>query len=203
MQRSLRIIAACLACTCLLTSSVLAQCLTGGITSVLQTTGPFVGLWKYTLTVTWDLPQGLSNIAMQCDWQCAAICQAGWTFDSPAGTGDGIASDEGTPGECTVPFAGMFDCMGTPSQGLIGPTVKWDALDNIDPMNPCEAGPTGTATVSFYVDLPPHDSDVPVIVIKNGQQVCTGTIQGKCPSCPVSVESSDWSDVKDLYVPRN
>ncbi len=199
MQRSLRAILAALVCTCLFVSSAFAQCVDGSITSALQTSGPFAGLWKYTLTVSWDLPQGLSNIAMQCEWECEGICQAGWAFESPAGTGDGIASDGGTPGECTVPFAGMFDCMGTPSQGLIGPTVKWDALDNIDPENPCEAGPTGMATVCFYVDLPPHASDVPLIVIKNGQQVCTGTIAGQCPSCPVSVEESVWGDVKVRY----
>ena len=195
MQRSLRAIVGVFACTCLLATSALTQCLDGTITSALQTGGPFAGLFKYTLTVNWDLPQGLSNIALQCEWECAGICQGGWAFQSPAGAGDGVASDEGTPGECTVPFAGMFDCQGTPSQGLIGPTVKWDALGS----SGCEPGRTGSATVSFYVDLPPHASDVPVIVIKNGQQVCTESIVGQCPSCPVSVKESVWGDIKVRY----
>ena len=195
MQRLLRLLAVCLFCISL-APATFAQCVDGTISSQLMTSGPFTGLWKYTMQVTWDLPQGLSNVALQCNFACGnAICNSAWSFDTPSGTGDGIASDEGTPGECTVPFAGEFLCSGNAQMNLVGPTIKWDALDSPE----CEAGTTGSATLCFYIDRPPDTGTSPVILIKNGQQVCSGTIQGDCPSCPVAVDATDWSKVKWLY----
>ena len=197
MQRSLRLLTVFLATTLVLVPGAFAQCVSGTITSELMTTGPFTGLWKYTLQITWDLPQGLSNVALQCNFACgSAICDSDWSFDTPSGSGDGILSDEGTPGECMVDFAGEFLCNGNAQQNLEGPTIKWDALDG----GACEAGPTGSATICFFVDLPPEQGNSPVILIKNGQQVCEGTVQGDCPSCPVAVEAASWSKVKDLYL---
>jgi hypothetical protein len=196
MQRMLSPLPILLACSViLLAPAAFAQCVSGSITSELETSGPFAGLWKYTLEITWDVQQGLSNVVIECGAECErAMCDAAWAFADTSGTGDGVTNDEtSTPGDCVVPFAGAFDCFGGPLHGLGGPTVKWDALDSPD----CEPGTTGSATLCFWVDLPPDpDSEAPIVLIKSGQNVCEGMIMGDCPTCPVGVESIDWSEVK-------
>ena len=182
----------------LLAPAAFAQCVSGTINSALETSGPFAGLWKYTLDISWDTPQGLSNVTLSCDFQCAAVCDAAWAFPDTAGTGPGINDDEDpVPGQCELPFAGEFDCRGNPSIGLAGPVVKWDALDG----NGCEAGPLGSATLCFWVDMPPDpNSSAPVVLVKNGQNVCDGMIVGDCPQCPVGAEPIDWSQVKFQFI---
>ncbi len=192
---------ALLACSLLLAPAAHGQCVSGNITSQLETSGPFAGLWKYTLDISWDTPQGLSNVTLQCDFVCASICDAGWAFADTSGTGAGINDDENpVPGQCDLPFSGEFNCMGNPSIGITGPMIKWDALDGMG----CEAGAQGSATLCFWVDLPPDPNNTaPVVLLKNGQNVCEGVITGDCPQCPVGVESIDWSKVKFQFIKDN
>jgi hypothetical protein len=190
-----------LACICaLLAPAAFAQCVTGTITAELQTSGPFEGLWRYCVQISWDTPRGLSNVTLQCNFTCPAICNSGWAFESPAGQGDGVTSDpHSVPGDCTVDFGGEFNCQGNPSIGLEGPVVKWDALDLGDG---CEPGRTGSATLCFFVDLPPEpDQQAPIVLVKNNQDVCQGMITGDCPQCPVGTEPIDWSQFKIFYMP--
>lgn len=202
MKRMLSPLPILLACSViLLAPAAHAQCVTGSISAELETSGPFDGLWKYTVDITWEIPQGLSNVAIQCGFDCAtAICDAGWAFADTSGTGDGVTNDEtSVPGDCTVPFVGEFDCKGVPQLGLDGPTIKWDALDFPE----CESGTTGSATLCFWIDLPPEpESEAPIVVIKNGLNVCEGMLVGDCPSCPVGVEAIDWSKVKVQFKPN-
>ena len=199
MKRMLSVLPALLACSVILFApAAFAQCVSGTITSQLETSGPFAGLWKYTLDITWDTPQGLSNVSLTCDFDCGSICDAGWAFPDTAGTGAGIVDDENSvPGDCDLPFVGEFNCSGNPSIGLMDPLVKWDALDGMG----CEAGPQGSATLCFWVDLPPDpNSAAPIVLVKNGQNVCDGTIMGDCPQCPVGVDAFDWSQVKFQFL---
>lgn len=203
MKRTLLVLPILLACSIVfLAPAAHAQCVDGTIEAQLETDGPFAGLWKYTLDITWDIPQGLSNVTLSCNFECAAICDAGWAFADTSGTGDGILDDENPmPGECTVPFGGEFNCQGNQPWAPEGPHVKWDAIDM---GTGCEAGTTGSATLCFWVDLPPAENQpAPVVIIKNGQNVCEGTIMGDCPACPVGAEPLDWSQVKYKYIEKN
>ena len=114
-----------------------------------------------------------------------------WWFDDPAGTGSG-----GEPDSCDFEFSGEFNCEGNPSIGIDHPILKWDAIQTEE----CEAGATGSATLCFFTAAAPAPATVPVILIKNGQNVCEGTISGDCPfPCPVSIEEGTWSSLKGLY----
>jgi hypothetical protein len=197
MHRSLRILSA-LALVVFLAPNAFAQCLTGTSSAELMTDGPHVGLWKYCIAFSWDTPLGLSNVVLDFEFPCAnGICDATWDFDMPAGTVDGVASDSGTPGECTNDVEGYFTCDAIPGLGLQGPLVKWDAISTIDP--PCEPGMTGSGMVCYYSDLPPAMDQEPMFIVKNGTIQCQGTITGDFPSCPVPVDEIKWSEVKTLY----
>ncbi len=188
-----------LACSIiLLAPAAYAQCVSGSITSELETSGPFAGLWKYTVEISWDTPQGLSNVTLACDFSCASICEAGWAFADSSGTGDGINDDENPiPGQCAVPFGGEFNCEGNPVFGQLGSHIRWDALDSAG----CEPGQQGSATLCFWIDLPPNpDSEAPIVLVKNGVNICEGTITGDCPQCPVGTEPIDWSQVKFKFI---
>lgn len=169
-----------------------AQCLSGTVTAELQTTGPFSGLWKYCLNLTWDTPQGLSNVTFDCGLDACpgAACGAGWFFDDPAGTGTG-----GEPDSCDFEFTGEFNCNGNPSIGIDYPIIKWDAIND-----GCEAGPTGMAMLCFYTAAAPQMPEAVVVLIKNGQMVCEGTVTGACPMiCPTPIEDATWSRVKSQF----
>jgi len=171
-------------------AALASECVDGTITASLVTEGEHIGLYKYTIEISWNTPQGLSNVTLDCGFdECA--CESSWWFDDPAGTGSG-----GDPDSCDFEFSGEFNCQGNPSIGIDHPILKWDAIQTED----CEAGATGSATLCFYTAAAPAPASVPVILIKNGQNVCEGTIEGDCPfPCPVSIEEGTWSSLKALY----
>ena len=166
-----------------------AQCVSGTVTAEFQTSGPFAGLWKYTIDFSWDTAQGLSNVTLDCGFgDCVdEACTATWMFDDPAGYGPGDG--------CTLDFDGEFNCQGNPSIGFTDPVLKWDAVGE------CQPEAMGSATLCAYTNIGPHpDSQLPIILIKNGQNVCNGTIMGDCPSpCTVPTESANWGFIKAQY----
>jgi hypothetical protein len=161
-----------------------AQCASGTVTAEFQTTGPHTGLWKYTVDVSWDLPQGISNLTLDCGFSCnpELACVQIYEFDSPSGTA----------GECTV-VDGQFNCEGNPSIGFTDPILKWDFEE-------CDT-PVGSAILCFYTNIGPvGGSSLPVTLIKNGQSVCVEELTGDCPAlCPVPTEHLNWGVVKDIY----
>jgi hypothetical protein len=168
-----------------------AQCVEGTITSEMQMFGPFAGLYKYTVEVEWTTPFGLSHLTLDCGFSMCpeAACSRIWVFEEEAGTGVG-----GEPDGCEFGFRGEFNCNGDPSIGVTDPVVKWDAEDN-----GCEGGKTGSAVLCFFTDIAPIQGDVPVSLIKDGQDVCEGSLSGDCPmACPVPVESTGWGRLKLL-----
>lgn len=197
MHRSLRFLFS-LALVAFLAPNAFSQCVSGTSTAELMTDGPHAGLWKYCVDFAWDTAHGLSNVILDFDFPCAGdVCDATWTFDDPAGSVDGVASDSGTPGECTVDLMGHFTCSAIPGLGLVGPLVKWDAISTIDP--PCEPGMTGSGMACYYTDLPPSTDQSPMFIVKAGVIECQGMITGDFPSCPVGANDPNWSTVKKLY----
>jgi hypothetical protein len=172
---------------------VSAQCVTGTITAEIQLSGPYTGLYKYTIEFSWDTPQGLSNVTLDCGFECdpQLACQQTYAFDTPAGYSDGV------PPPCQVEYYGEFNCSGNPSVGITHPIVKWDAIDT----GSCEPGNMGSGTLCFYTNLPPlPDSPLPIIIEKDGQNVCQGIIIGDCPTlCSVPVEEASWGAVKTRF----
>lgn len=181
------------ACTALLVGSASAECVQGSVSAELQLGGPFVGLWKYTVEITWDTPQGLSNVTVDCGFEdCPEIaCAQTWLFDDPAGHGTG-----GEPGDCEFDLVGEFNCEGNPSIGVDHPIIKWDAVDT----EGCQASTTGSATLCFYTNVAPGPGEMPVSLIKNGLNVCDGMLSGVCPLvCPLATEDSNWGKIKFLF----
>ncbi len=165
-------------------------CVSGTVTAQFIDSGPFAGLYKYTAEISWTTTQGLSNITLDCGFgQCPeAACEQTYLFESPGGTGTGDG--------CTVEFDGEFNCQGNPSIGVTDPILKWDVVGD------CEAENTGTATLCFFTNLGPHpDAPLPIFIAKNGQNVCSGTIQGDCPAAPciVGTEKVNWGKLKGHY----
>lgn len=188
----IRLFAILVTCLSLSAPVAMAQCVDGTITAALEVGGPFDGLYKYTVQINWDTPQGLSHATLDCGFgACSAIaCAQGWFFDTPAGTGTG-----GEPGNCNFDFSGEFNCQGDPSIGFTDPVIKWDAEET----NGCEAGNTGSATLCFYTSVPPVMGTLPIVLVKNGQNVCEGDILGDCPlPCPVPTEQTTWSGIRKL-----
>ncbi|NNF05216.1 MAG: hypothetical protein HKN21_00515 [Candidatus Eisenbacteria bacterium] len=191
-MRKPRIFILLLASLCLVAATASAQCVDGTITSALEVGGTFDGLYKYTVTINWDTPQGLSHATLDCGFgNCASLaCASNWYFDDPAGMGSG-----GSPNDCDFDFEGEFVCQGDPSIGFTDPVIKWDALET----NGCEAENTGSAVLCFYTDVAPADGVLPIVLVKNGQSVCEGTILGDCPlPCPTPVEGTSWSKIRKL-----
>lgn len=176
--------------------SVAADCVSGTVTAQIQMSGPFAGLYKYTIDFAWDTPQGLSNVTLDCGFgDCPEqACTHLWLFDTPAGMTDGV------PDPCTVNYAGEFNCEGNPSIGVTNPIIKWDALSD---STGCEPGNTGSGTLCFYTDVPPREeSSNPVFIIKDGQNVCNGMLMGDCPSaCTVPTEEITWGQIKAIFAP--
>ena len=181
MPVALRYIAALtVALLCWAPLAASAQCVSGTVTAEYQDSGPYAGKYKYTVDVVWTTTQGLSNVTLDCGFAaCAAeACNQDWEFENPAGQGTG-----GDPGDCSFDLVGEFNCNGNPSIGINHPIIKWDAVGAEE----CEAGASGTATLCFYTSVVPADGNLPVFLVKNGQNICDGTLSGDCPlPCPVS-----------------
>jgi|GEM_PF-6554357 len=171
--------------------AVSAPCVQGTISGVPQLTGPYAGLYEYTVDLAWSTPRGLSHVTLDCGFEScpAAACAVTWVFGEPAGS---------APGEdgCDLEFEGEFNCEGDDSIDMETPVLKWDAGDG----EGCEAGREGTATLRFYTDVPPSGGLTPVVLVKNGTEVCSGTLVGDCPLvCPTPVERLHWGVLKSRY----
>jgi len=159
----------------------------------------FPGLYKYTLTVTWDVgthdPSHVDILLGLND--CACVCDPRlFRFASPAGTSTGINGGGG----CTVPYYAAYACKGDPSikDQTTGPAIKFSPDETL-----CSTDETGTGTFVFYSPLPPGPSQVQAnaIAIKHGIETCYGPLIGALPICDCSVPASPttWGRLKDIY----
>ncbi len=180
-----------------LAPSASSQCVSGTVSAELQKEGSWVGLYKYTIEIVWETPRGLSNVALDFGMEAcpSSACAVDWFFDPTAGSGHG-----GDPNSCDFTFQGEFNCHGNPSIGVGYPVLKWDAISD----GACEADGQGTAALSFYSAFPPTSPLASAILIKNGQFVCEGRVEGLAPLvCPVPVQRLSWSLVKSFYRSRS
>ena len=159
----------------------------------------FEGLWKYTVTGSWDVTQyGLSHIDFFLqlkDLEC--ICDPRVIkFPTPGGTSTGTSD----AGPCTVYYTGVYNCKGDPTvpAELQAPTVKFNTDDG-----DCKTATTGTGTWVFYSPFAPgpYTVDPEGAAIKHGQQVCVGTLSGTMPmgDCATPVSAKSWGDLKAMY----
>ena len=169
--------------------------------SAQQSTDPgFVGLWKYTVTGSWDVTRydlshidfflGLANLECICDPRVVR-------FGSPAGTSDGLSAS----GPCTALYYGQYLCKGDPSipDELRMPTIKFQPDETIG----CEPAVRGTGTWVFYSPFPPAPFSVypDAVAIKHGRGTCTGDLVGTMPmgDCTVPSRAATWGGVKAIY----
>ncbi len=119
-----------------------------------------LGIWKYTLTVTWDTDHhGVSHIdllvddGVNCDGQDLVD---GLAFEDIVGTSDG------DPSGCTVEYFALLEGNGDATHPDIdGPIIKFEYVED----QGCEPASTGTAVLCFYSDYPPGDIDEPNLFI--------------------------------------
>ena len=169
------------------------------VSAQVSTDPGFEGLYKYTVTGSWDVTQfGLSHIDFFLqlkDLEC--ICDpAVVKFGTPAGTSNGVSDD----GPCTVEYAGVYNCKGDDSvpAELAAPTIKFNSIND-----ECEPGTTGTGTWVFYSPFPPapFSIDPEGAAIKHGQLVCVGQLAGTMPmgDCSTPTRATSWGHMKASY----
>ena len=169
------------------------------VSAQISTDPGFEGLYKYTVTGSWDVTRfGLSHIDFFLqlkDLEC--ICDpAVVKFGTPAGTSNGVSDD----GPCIVNYEGLYFCMGDPSipAELQAPTIKFNSING-----DCEPGTTGTGTWVFYSPFPPapYSVDPEGAAIKHGQLVCVGQLAGTMPmgDCSTPTRAMSWGSVKANY----
>jgi hypothetical protein len=178
-----------------------AECsLTGHIEAVMDPSHADLGLWRYTMTVTWDTGTrlGLSHFNLWLDetdqnCSCAEI-DAALAWEEPVG------SSTGEPHPCTVPFRGMLECKGDSSLGIDGIIIKFEPIGGGD----CEPGPQGEAVVTFYSDYAPASIALPNMYLmdKHGRLSCFGQVTGVFPGLPCDptpIELQTWGGIKAIY----
>jgi hypothetical protein len=175
-----------------------AACVEGSITAEINTDHPELGDWKYTISIAWNSPHGLSHWDLWIDDTTNCTCEEigmALTWEDPAGSSDG-------EGGCTVEYSAELKCSGDPSIDLDGILIKFE------PSNNCEPGQTGSGEFYFYSDYPPapiQDPNSPphgFLINKNGNSFCDGELSGVFPGLPCNPtadEAASWGILKSIY----
>lgn len=176
-------------CLSLLALFVAPHAATAGVSGTVTVdygTGEFAGYWCYTIEFTWDTPNSLSNISSFVGLEgLACACDPGiFVFPDPAGSSMGY--EDGVP--CELDYIGEYLCTGNPSlppELSTATAVKWEPSPEA-----CNAGTTGSGTVTFYSLLAPGDPEVhpDVLVIKASTGAIVGEITGQLPAPDCSVD---------------
>ena len=183
-------LAGCLALGAMLASGPAARAgvISGTGTADLVQTGDYIGWYKYTYEVTWNLSKGLSHLDLVLKPGCtqedhqivfASDLGAGWDGRS---TGDGWTT--GKPVVFTVPYEGFFEPKGDPSIHLAKPLVKWEPIKTGD-----QPGKSGVGQFWFYANIvPEYGSFDNVFAGKYGKNEVFGDLAGAYPSCKIIPE---------------
>jgi hypothetical protein len=188
-----------LLCILLLTPT-LAFAGVSGTSSVDYGTGEFEGYWCYTIDFTWDSPMDLSNVSVFVGLEgLVCACDPGlFVFPTPAGTSTGT----GEFGECTLDYVGSYLCAGDPS---LPPEYASDSAVRFDPEPElCNAGTSGSGSVTFYSLLAPGDPfevHPDAISFKSGLTTYLGNITGPLPQadCSVPEQEATWGQLKAMF----
>ena len=175
------------------------DCISGTLTASISTDPGFENMYKYCLEVSWDLGRNdLSHLDIFLQLEnCECICDSRYIqFDDPAGS----TMSSGDDGSCINDYIGEYICIGDPSlpELMMGPAIKYEPKPST-----CEPGLTGTGMFCFYSPMPPGPTTmVPDgLVIKHGQQGCSGDLLGVIPSCNcyLQKEPGTWGELKATY----
>lgn len=179
-------------------SEVAAPCASADmtITATFPNDVGFEGLWKYTISGPWEVGamNALSHISFLFALDCPCACDIANLVVFPTPAGQATGEDEGSP--CTADFTGLWNCDGDPTIGSNLPAIKFETA------GACETQTTGTGTWCFYTGLSPlPDAAYPdAVVIKFGNDECTGTLTGALPDCDdcdtVPIEVKSWGKIK-------
>jgi hypothetical protein len=160
----------------------------------------FVGLYKYTVSGTWDVGRrALSHLDVFFALEnCVCVCDPRiFKFPATAGTSNG-GTQSGS--FCTVSYIGEYLCVGDPSipDELHSATIKFEPGDGS-----CEPMTVGSGTWSFYSPFPPAAPQTypNVVGIKHGLITCLGDLTGQLPVCDCSVpaQPTTWGFMKSIY----
>jgi hypothetical protein len=189
----------CLSLCALIALPLAALAGVSGTATVDFGTGEFEGYWCYTIDFTWDTPYSLSNISSFVGLEgLACACDPGiFLFPDPAGST--VGEEDGVP--CELDYVGEYLCTGNPSlppELSTSTAVKWNPSPEA-----CNAGTTGSGTVTFYSLLAPGDSQVhpDVLVIKASTGAIIGEITGQLPApdCDVDHEHDSLGQLKARF----
>src|SRR5262245_45835830 len=169
------------------------------VTAQLSNDPGFEGLYKYTVTGSWDVTRfglshvdfflALKNLECICDPRVVK-------FGMPAGTSTGINAQ----GPCIEQYEGVYNCMGDPSipAELAAPTIKFNPVT----LN-CDPGVAGSGTWVFYSPFHPAPFSIypHAVAIKHGQEVCLGDLVGQMPQgdCTTPAAAKSWGSLKAIY----
>jgi len=175
------------------------ECISGTLTASISTDPGFENMYKYCLEVTWDLGRhDLSHLDLFLKLEnCECICDPQFIqFDDPAGS----SSSTGDDAPCDNDYSGDYVCVGDPSlpELMMGPAIKYELK------NPgCQPGLIGVGEFCFYSPMPPGNATVVPegLVIKHGQQVCSGDLLGVLPICNCYLQKAPgtWGELKATY----
>lgn len=181
--------------------AALAQCFIGGTITASPNPNLSGPNWMYTMEISWDTGNNysLSHANLLIDpglgtCTCQDFTDA-LSWDSPIGTSNGY------PEPCTVEYEGFLECGGDPSiPEVSGFLLKFEPIED----EFCEPGPTGTATFTFYSNLPPVpiDEEILSVVDKHAQEYCFGNMSGDFPAMacdPVGTQDSSFGSLKGLF----
>ena len=169
-------------------------CLTG-TSAATATPGHPLGEWHYCITVSWGpLSHGLSHWDMILDLSgCVCACnEFPFAAEDTAGTSDG-------EDDCTVYYLTEYQCDDPSLDGVEGPLVKFEPIDDS-----CEPDKSGSGTFCFYSDWPPVNITTPngLGLIKFATLSCNGEITGQLPGCScgsTSIEQTGWGKIKSIF----
>lgn len=138
----------------------------GAVTSSLQTSGDYAGLYKYEFDIEWDLPKGLSHVDIVLP-ECLQTDNIIFEFEEPAGYSTG----EENPELDAINWLGEFEPR-DPSIDLESELIKYEPIEIFD-----EPGKMGSGYFWFYSDIGPvYLNCLPVIAAKNGREPVYGEV---------------------------
>ena len=160
----------CIICAVLIAPScygaIVESHIDGTITSSLQTSGDYEGLYKYELDIQWQLPKGLGhlNIVLPTCLQTEDIV---FEFDEPAAYSTG----ENNSDPYTVSWLAELEPH-DPSIDLVADLIKFEPIEIND-----EPGKTGSGYFWFYSDASPNCMEsLGTVAAKNGLEPVYGEI---------------------------
>lgn len=151
-------------------------------TATLSQDAGFVGLYKYTVHVSWSLDEhdlGHLDLFLNLGTFDDTCSGASVEFPAPAGTSTG----ENGAGVCILDYRGEFLCKTDPSLNFqnLGATVKYEPIEV-----GCSSSENGSGTFYFYSRIKPALSGLypGAVAIKHGTEVDFGDLSGSLPLGP-------------------